>query len=253
MTHPLEQATHLVRQMKRASNLLKVVDKTKDKSFLPTMAAGEVVELRNEVERWGTSETSIDKIFDELNDIWVLTASYLLSINYVPEYDLVTPSTVNFNGFGSRSNAFEKFQEIVLGLQDDPDDIYEVMKHLISIAKHLPVPNIMFAGFLQTIGKVLANRPPYLYSTWDPFFQRVLTPDEALLKYDHLEKMTKMLRAHLNRKLTPADWQPYALMMQDFTKTGQNQDMLQQIISGSESTEDLSEYLSGLAMRAHVN
>lgn len=251
MSNPLENFTISVQRMKQESNLLGMVDANSDKNFLLQLAASEVVELKEEIEVWGTPATTIEKIYDELDDVWVLISSQLLAFNNVPDFNATRPASIN--GFGKRSNAFEKLTEMILGLQDNPEDIYEIMKCMLSIAKHLPVPNVMFEGFLNTIGKVLDNRPPKLYSTWDPFFKRILTPDEAQLKYDHLEVMTKMLRSIVNRKLKKTDWGPHALIMQNWQNAGQNQRFLQQVLAGEQSTQELTNHIQELEMRANAN
>ncbi len=237
MSHPLRNAAESVSGMKREAVLLGANDTVQDRGFLLGLALNEFhKEFLVELMKYGTPEYSHLKLWDELNDVWVFIQSWL---NVYSKDPVLDPPLYSVNGQGNRSNSLERFPELVMTLPDDPNVALELAKHFLSIAKHLPHPNIGLVTFPETIGKVLRNRDPNLYSTYCPVLSRELEGSDINSKYRHLEKMTRILRDTVDRKLLVTDWVNYYMMMVDWRHSDFYQYVLGACMTDSAFSEEI--------------
>ena len=216
MPHPFLEAREKVSRMRRESNLLEAVDSFAAKGYLLNRSVDELDEYTQEQEKHGTPEYDLAATQGEFDDIAVLFFSWLET--YARDVDML--QTVHTaNGYGSHSAALENLAPVILDSQDDLRAVPEVVARLASIGIHMPVPYVTFARMSQTVERVLKNRPPWLYSTYCPILKRELRDEELLLKYEHLEKGTKMIRKKVDRTLRTMDLLPHKQQLLEWQKS----------------------------------
>lgn len=225
MPHPFERAREKVQTMRHRANLLEAVDQFAPPEFLLQLAVVEAAEYQAEQEKYGTPEYSLPDTQGEFDDIAVYYFSWLGT--YASQVDML--ATVHTaNGYGSHSAAIDQLGPVILDSADDPVlAVPEVINRLASIGMHMPVPYVTFEGMDRTINKVLSNRHPILYSVECPILGRTLREEELVLKYQHLEKGTRMIRRAVNRTLQPSDWQPHYRQLVDWTQSSENLQILE--------------------------
>ncbi len=214
MGHPFFEARQKIGNMRRAANLLEGVDKYAQPDFLLTMAAVELTELGEEIAKHGTPEYSQKKLEGEFDDVYVFYMSWLLT--HAPQVDMMA-TVHSANGYGSHSAALERLDPVIRDAADDPASaVPEFVNRFFSVGLHLPAPYVTFGTLDRTIGKVLSNRHPHLYNTYCPILKRELKGEELVLKYLHLEKGTRMLRATVQRTLVESDWRPHQQRLENW-------------------------------------
>lgn len=220
MPHPFERAREKVQSMRRQANLLESVDRFAPPEFLLQLAVGEALEYQAEQEKYGTISYDLPSTQGEFDDIAVYYFSWLGT--YAPDVDML--ATVHTaNGYGSHSAAMDQLTPVILDSADDPvRAVPEVINRLASIGMHMPVPYVAFEGMDRTVHKVLSNRHPLLYTEYCPILHRPLVDEELVLKYQHLERGTRMIRKAVDRTLQPSDWQPFYWQLVDWTRSSDN-------------------------------
>lgn len=220
MPHPFERARDKVQTMRQQANLLEAVDAFAPPEFLLQLAVGEIAEYAAEQEKYGRPDYNVEVTQGEFDDIAVFYFSWLAT--YAPQVDMLA-RVHTANGYGSHSAALDQLGEVIFDSADAPmQAVPEVINRLASIGMHMPVPYTTFAHMDATVAKVLANRHPRLYSEYCPILQRPLVDEELVLKYQHLEKGTRQIRAAVGRTLVPSDWKPVYWQLVDWTQSAEN-------------------------------
>ncbi|MFZ1721673.1 MAG: hypothetical protein WAU07_04160 [Microgenomates group bacterium] len=207
MANPYEKAARQVANFQDASNLLAFSDGHPDNvQLLLLWALGELrKEVLPEVEKEGTVNYQHSAYSGEMHDVYVLVSSKLLSIKRIKDvqFDVVHSA----NGIGKQSYIYEKIDELLCNLIDDPSrkGFEQFLKLFYSALKYSPGGGQFLETFANTVDKISKNRPDFLYNTFCPILQRELNEEECMLKYAHLEKMTRLLRKYLGRDLEFSD------------------------------------------------
>lgn len=230
--NPLEQSYKHVNEMRSKAPLLRVTDKFFREKLL-WLASEEVAELAEAL----SGNASPEEVLDELNDVWVFLSAWILSVGYDFPWTEVDPDRVN--GFGRHPDALPRLQETILDVSDNPEAILAAAERLYSVLRYLPHPDEAMSTFVDTIEKVLANRPPELYQVTCSYLGRQLTPEEAQLKYAHLEIVMRMLRRARGRTLNPQDWQLYKPLAEYWLESDLARETIGAHLLGNFSDEEL--------------
>ncbi|NCS97616.1 MAG: hypothetical protein GW762_03455 [Candidatus Pacebacteria bacterium] len=251
MPHPFEQARNRVTAMRKQANLLEAVDRFAPPEFLLQLAIGELIEYADEQEKHGTPNYNLADTQGEFNDIAVFYFSWLET--YAPNVDML--STIHTaNGYGSHSAALENLEPVIMDSIDTPvSAVPEVMNRLASIGMHMPVPYVTFGSMSVTVDKVLSNRNPVLYSEDCPVLGRKLVDEELVLKYQHLERGTRMIRKAVNRTLVPSDWQPHYRQLVDWTNSADNLAVIEGALKASGAAGGLTTELEKAKGNLYTN
>ena len=216
MQHPFEAARSKVARMREQANLLTANDKFAQPYVLLQLAVGELEEYHEEHDKQGTPSYSTEAARGEFDDIAVFYFSWLE--NFAPKVDML--STIHTaNGYGRHSAALDQLAPVILDSADDPRAIPEVIARLASVGMHMPVPYVALEHMDKTTAKVLANRPPQLFTTWCPIMNRHLAGEEIGQKYEHLNRGTRLIRNAVNRTLRQEDWRPHIPQLVDWTQS----------------------------------
>lgn len=209
--------------MKLAAPLLARIDRihavARDNFLLPLILQ-EIREVFPEI-----STGSHTKTAKELADVQVFVLSRILAGE--GSVDGPVQAARKANGVGGGSNAFELLLEVGKNLTDDVDaGLSEITAISWSIMQHIP-GGVLAAveAFEKVITKVLSNRPPELYNTYD-IDRRPLSDQECIDKYQYLEKCLRLLRDTVGRTLVEEDWRPYAHFLNKYWKFGVNEGFL---------------------------
>lgn len=200
-----------VRIIRGASTLLGSTDILLGKNYFLGYAAQETLEMEEEL-----SEGQIDpkKVQDELNDVLVLTQT---GLNISQSRDLsFAVEKIPLQKGALSSNSLEKLHEYVLDLQDSSHALPEILGKLLLVLETFPSGVTIPDGMMKTIQKVLANRPPELYSNSCPIKGKQLNEYEEVNKYQYLEKATRLIRNRCGNRMKPQHWQPIERLMHDF-------------------------------------
>jgi hypothetical protein len=200
-----------VRRLKIEASLLGRIDRNfLGTDFLQSLIFSEVSEVREELALDGNSRFSLHRLRGEVADTNVLTVSRNIADRNSAD---LTNGAHLINGQGKRSDALDRFCEYILNSEDDPAALVEAFRIIISMLYHIS-PISVVESMRQTVDKVLANRPPELYS--DQENGVLLNDAEALQKYIFLEKAMRLIRKTVGRTLVDTDWRPYLKQLRDW-------------------------------------
>ncbi len=200
------------------------------------LAVGEVVELE---EALSVTPEKIKEWAMEYSDVIVFLVSIAVALG-VLDSTLSDPRIYSSNGEAKASSFYDQLIEVIFDAQDNPKALVEAFRLLHSFAHHVPISPAQLFGYMEpTVQKVLSNRPSEFFQPRDPQTGRTLTDEGEILQlYGHLEAMFRMIRKHVQRTLTPADWQPHRDLIGDWQNSDTARALLQQRLATQPKPHD---------------
>jgi len=216
MAHLLERMQLLAFDMKQKASLLPRADRVGGVEFLVNLLLDEVDEFEEALngsedrDDQRSKQLRIKKIKDELNDVLV----FMFSISMIfPGQDVAVVGQVGKVDFyrGGRSGAVDWLRQAVLDIQDGSKvALQESFARWYAISEHLENPHLALKYFRETIDKVLANRPPEIFSDIED--GKKLSDYECVEKYKHVSACMRLIRNRVkevegqDRQLMRSDW-----------------------------------------------
>ena len=214
-----------VLRLKERLPLLRRADQLSAHSnFLLHLLLAELDEVEEELAQDGSARFSLPLLAGEVADMSVFAVSMQLASG--GNLGELANNTSKINGQGTRSDVFDIARNLIENSQDDPKALLEAFVLIMSMLHHFSPVSVM-DSMQKTIAKVLANRPPELYSDQEDGV--LLSDAEAFQKYTFLEKAMRLIRKAVGRTLVQSDWVPYLR----FLKNWRNADLNLRLIEGS--------------------
>ncbi|PIY80406.1 MAG: hypothetical protein COY80_02910 [Candidatus Pacebacteria bacterium CG_4_10_14_0_8_um_filter_42_14] len=216
MAHLLERMQLLAFDMKQKASLLPRADKVGGVEFLVELLLKEADEFEEALNSSDAKDDQLSrqlrlkKIRDELNDVLV----FMFSVSMIhPGEDVDVAGQVGKADLykGGKSYAVDWLRQAVLDVQDGSKaSLQESFARWYAISEHLENPHLALRYFRETINKVLANRPPEIFS--DIENGKVLSNYECVEKYKHVSGCMRLIRDRVkesegrDRQLKRSDW-----------------------------------------------
>lgn len=235
--HPLDGNTYRIEARREFTHwLFRVMDIQGGLKKLSHDTNSELLETKQELEApHYDKERAQSEWIDFIN---VLTAAALHA--YGRE---IKPSTYLYgvNGEGRHSNVFEQLEEKVADIQDDVRAIEEVYRLGWSFGIHQIGINVpaLFTLFDKADHKFRSNYPGRYYSGVDAITGTFITEDHRDAAFTHYTKALKIIRAHVQRTLTPEDYVPYDNLIRNWRSSEASLAQLKQELQTKKPKEQL--------------
>lgn len=194
----------------RLATLLQVVDGAKGDLHLLGHAYGEVKEV-DEAQGFfssGVNPEVLREFYKELSDVFVFLACWLNHYASSVDTQELDTGIDRLNGHGKHYSSVRGMGEVISDVRNDPTRaIKEIFARMYSIGVHSPLGLHPLSHLEIVLEKVIGNRDPELYSAYEDGV--LLSEEECILKYDHLENCTRAMRKVLKRTLRRNDWIPH--------------------------------------------
>lgn len=204
----------------RTATLLQMTDRSLGSQFFIKKGVEEVQELQDEL---NTPRGSIDhvRILDEANDVLVF-AQTALEAHGINIDDRISglPDEIKLN---VGSDVLERIAETLQEIIERPEAFTVLLQQILALSKAYPVKGTNVLDMMKkTVEKVMANRPPELYTTYYSRERRELNEEEQMQKYFYLETATRLIRNRCGNRMSRCHWEPITSFFDDWENAQRN-------------------------------
>ncbi len=224
--HPLEKTYHHVTRWRDQLVTVKAADAFQPPEHLPRLSVGEIDETEAEHLLEGTLLYHFFEHAKELCDVLVFLFSYCVKHNILPDF---IDAWSRANGQGAKSPVYDQLREKALNLNEGniEHNVQDFLLYVVSLSRHLPQVFDIVQVMDVVIKKNSANRDVRYYTGYGSD-GKLLTPEQLVAKYHHVEKMLKFLRKKYRATLEPWMHEPYADLIEDFENSDAAMEILKQ-------------------------